>query len=217
MTRRQTRIFFVAGTTIFALDLHRPDHPQSHEVRRADARGRDHARRHRGQARVAPEELHQLPHAARRGRLLCAGSDQDHPAPRRGLSPAVPSRSVKYYSEERHGRLMPNPKLSDQEITAVIAFLTWISNIDNQNWPPRPILVSAASPQGIVLGTPRAPQRRQIPWHSARRSSTDRRQRVLAATRSSRASRWSALARRLGHADQRPAQERRLQRQREDA
>ena len=60
----------------------------------------------------------------------------------------------KYYSEERHGRLMPNPKLSDDQISAVIAFLTWISNIDNQNWPPRPILVTAASPQGIVLGTP---------------------------------------------------------------
>jgi nitric oxide reductase subunit C len=60
----------------------------------------------------------------------------------------------KYYSEERHGRLMPNPKLSDDQISAVIAFLTWVSNIDNQNWPPRPILVTAASPQGIVLGTP---------------------------------------------------------------
>ena len=48
---------------------------------------------------------------------------------------------------------MPNPRLSDQQITQVIAFLTWISHIDNQNWPPRPILVTAASPQGIVLGT----------------------------------------------------------------
>ena len=68
-----------------------------------------------------------------------------------------PSR---FYSEERHGRVMPNPRLSDQQITHVIAFLTWISNIDNQNWPPRPILVSAASPQGIVLGT--APARRRV-------------------------------------------------------
>jgi nitric oxide reductase subunit C len=48
---------------------------------------------------------------------------------------------------------MPNPQLSEDEITQVIAFLTWISHIDNQNWPPRPILVTAASPQGIVLGT----------------------------------------------------------------
>ena len=43
---------------------------------------------------MAPEELHQLPHAARGGRLLCARPDQDCPAPRRGVSPAVPSRSV---------------------------------------------------------------------------------------------------------------------------
>ncbi len=55
-----------------------------------------------------------------------------------------PSR---FYSEEKHGRLMPNPNLSDQEAADVIAFLTWVSNIDNQNWPPRPILVSAATPQ----------------------------------------------------------------------
>ena len=62
-----------------------------------------------------------------------------------------PSR---FYSEEQHGRLMPNPNLSDQEIGDVIAFLTWVSNIDNQNWPPRPIVVSAATPAGIALGTP---------------------------------------------------------------
>ena len=51
---------------------------------------------------------------------------------------------------------MPNPRLSDEQITQVIAFLTWVSHIDNQNWPPRPILVTAASPQGIVLGAPPA-------------------------------------------------------------
>jgi nitric oxide reductase subunit C len=60
-----------------------------------------------------------------------------------------PSR---YYSEARHGRLMPNPRLSEEEITNVIAFLEWVSHIDNQGWPPRPIVVSAAAPQGIVLG-----------------------------------------------------------------
>jgi len=36
----------------------------------------------------------------------------------------------------------------------VIAFLTWVSHIDNANWPPRPILVSAATPQGIAFGAP---------------------------------------------------------------
>ena len=33
----------------------------------------------------------------------------------------------------------------------VIAFLTWVSKIDNQGWPPRPILVSAAT-RGHTLG-----------------------------------------------------------------
>src|SRR6188472_1444218 len=52
----------------------------------------------------------------------------------------------KFYSEQRHGRVMPNLQLSDEQITDVIAFLTWVSNIDNQGWPPRPIVVSAALP-----------------------------------------------------------------------
>lgn len=56
-----------------------------------------------------------------------------------------------FYSEERHGRVMPNPELSDQEISDVIEFLTWVSRIDNQNWPPRPILVSG-TPQSVDLG-----------------------------------------------------------------
>ena len=49
---------------------------------------------------------------------------------------------------------MPNLNLSEAQVSALIAFLTWVSHIDNQGWPPRPILVTAASPQGIVLGTP---------------------------------------------------------------
>ena len=36
----------------------------------------------------------------------------------------------------------------------MIAFLAWVSNIDNNNWPPRPILVSAATPQDAAFGTP---------------------------------------------------------------
>jgi nitric oxide reductase subunit C len=48
---------------------------------------------------------------------------------------------------------MPNPNLSDQEAAEVIAFLAWVSNIDNNSWPPRPILVSAATPQEAAFGT----------------------------------------------------------------
>lgn len=54
-----------------------------------------------------------------------------------------PSR---FYSEEEHGRLMPNPNLSEEEITHVIAFLDWVSKIDNQGWPPRPIMVTGGLP-----------------------------------------------------------------------
>lgn len=59
-----------------------------------------------------------------------------------------------FYSEETHRRLMPNPRLSDAEIDSVIAFLDWISKIDNQGWPPRPILVTGASIPGTDLGRP---------------------------------------------------------------
>jgi nitric oxide reductase subunit C len=58
-----------------------------------------------------------------------------------------PSR---FYSEEVHRRLMPNPKLTETERREVIAFLDWISRIENQNWPPRPILVSGNPTPGMA-------------------------------------------------------------------
>lgn len=62
-----------------------------------------------------------------------------------------PSR---FYSEERDRRLMPNQNLSDQEITSVIAFLGWVSKIDTQGWPPRPILVKGSAVPGANVGAP---------------------------------------------------------------
>jgi nitric oxide reductase subunit C len=64
-----------------------------------------------------------------------------------------PSR---FYSEERDRRLMPTLPLSDNDITAVIAFLGWISKIDTQGWPPRPILVKGSAVPGANLGAPPA-------------------------------------------------------------
>jgi nitric oxide reductase subunit C len=52
-----------------------------------------------------------------------------------------PSR---FYDEQIHRRLMPTQDLSDKEIVDLIAFLDWVSNIDNQGWPPRPILVTGS-------------------------------------------------------------------------
>lgn len=51
----------------------------------------------------------------------------------------------KFYDENRHRRLMPKQDLSEEDIAALIAFLDWVSNVDNQGWPPRPILVTGAT------------------------------------------------------------------------
>ena len=59
-----------------------------------------------------------------------------------------PSR---FYDETRHRRLMPKQNLSDDNITDVIAFLDWASKVDNQGWPPRPILVTGATIPGTDL------------------------------------------------------------------
>ena len=54
----------------------------------------------------------------------------------------------KFYDETRHRRLMPKQDLSDTDISDLIAFMDWISNVDNQGWPPRPILVTGATLPG---------------------------------------------------------------------
>lgn len=60
----------------------------------------------------------------------------------------------KFYDETRHRRLMPKQNISDADIAALIAFLDWISNVDNQNWPPRPILVTGATFPGSDVSAP---------------------------------------------------------------
>ena len=59
-----------------------------------------------------------------------------------------PSR---FYNEETHRRLMPKQDLSEDDITNLIAFLDWVSKVDNQGWPPRPILVTGSSIPGMDL------------------------------------------------------------------
>src|SRR3546814_14954258 len=46
---------------------------------------------------------------------------------------------------------MPNLNMKDQEISDVIAFMDWVSKVDNQGWPPRPILVTGSSIPGTDL------------------------------------------------------------------
>lgn len=56
-----------------------------------------------------------------------------------------------FYDEKKHRRLMPKPNVSDQDIADLIAFMDWVSKVDNQGWPPRPILVSGGSLPGTDL------------------------------------------------------------------
>jgi nitric oxide reductase subunit C len=65
---------------------------------------------------------------------------------------------AQFYDEQRHRRLMPKQDLSDVEIKNLIAFLGWVSNVDNQGWPPRPILVTGATLPGTDLAATQAPQ-----------------------------------------------------------
>lgn len=60
----------------------------------------------------------------------------------------------KFYDEQKHRRLMPRQDLSEADISGLIAFLDWVSNVDNQGWPPRPILVSGATLPGSTLSKP---------------------------------------------------------------
>ena len=57
----------------------------------------------------------------------------------------------KFYDATRHRRLMPKQDLSETDMTDLIAFLDWISNIDNQGCPSRPIPVKGASLPGRDL------------------------------------------------------------------
>ncbi|MEO7073392.1 MAG: cytochrome c [Rhodanobacter sp.] len=57
----------------------------------------------------------------------------------------------KFYDEQKVRRLMPKQNLSDADITGLIAFLDWVSKVDNQGWPPRPLLVSGSSLPGMAM------------------------------------------------------------------
>ena len=154
MTRRHTRIFFAVGTTLFAviftaltIDSHRkfPALTHADAITPAVIQGKHvwHRKNCINCHTLLGEGAYYAPD------LTKITQQRGEPYLRQFLHDPA-----KFYSEERHGRLMPNLNLSDQDITDLIAFLSWVSHIDNQDWPPRPILVTAASPQGIVLGTP---------------------------------------------------------------
>jgi nitric oxide reductase subunit C len=63
-----------------------------------------------------------------------------------------------FYDEQRHRRLMPTQNLSEVEIDNLIKFLDWVANVDNQGWPPRPILVTGGTLDVAAQGADRGPQ-----------------------------------------------------------
>jgi nitric oxide reductase subunit C len=154
MTKRGARVFFVAGTLISALiflaltvDSHRkiPALTSAAAIDATVIAGKDVWHRNNcinchtllGEGAYYAPDLTQI--TTQRGAAYLSEFLKD------------PSR---FYSEERDRRLMPTLKLSDQEITALIAFLGWVSKIDTQGWPPRPILVRGSAVPGALVGAP---------------------------------------------------------------
>lgn len=70
-----------------------------------------------------------------------------------------------FYDEQRHRRLMPNQNLSEPDIKDLISFLDWVSKVDNQGWPPRPLLVTGATIPGtdMAAAAPSAASAPQAP------------------------------------------------------
>ena len=143
MTKRQTRLFFIVGTFLFSaifVGLTIDSHRQFGELTNADKltpqiiEGKHVWHRYNcinchtlmGEGAYYAPDLTQI--TKQRGEAYLTAFLKD------------PS---KFYSEIKHRRIMPNLKLKDQEITDVIAFLDWVSEINTNGWPPRPITVSS--------------------------------------------------------------------------
>jgi nitric oxide reductase subunit C len=148
MNKRQTRAFFYAGSGVFALiflvltiDTHRQVPKLTNE------------------ASLTPDVIEGKHIWHRKNCINCHtllgegayyAPDLTKITQHRGAPylKAFLKDPAKFYSEERDRRLMNNPNLSDREIGQVIAFLDWVSRINTQGWPPRPILVSGAAIPG---------------------------------------------------------------------
>jgi nitric oxide reductase subunit C len=153
MTRRQTRMFAIVSTlicTIAFLGMTIDSHRQFPKLTNADQltpevlRGKDVWHKYNctnchtllGEGAYYAPDLTKI--AAQRGREYLRAFMKDPSA---------------FYDEQKYRRVMPRQNLSEQEIDDVVTFLTWISRIDTQGWPPRPILVSGAAIPGANLAT----------------------------------------------------------------
>ena len=152
MTKRQTRAFFLGSTGLFSLiflALTYDSHRQFPALTHSD--------------QITPEVIAGKHVWHRKNCVNCHtllgegayyAPDLNKIADQRG-APYLRSflaDPARFYNEERDRRLMPNLKLTPQEIDEVVAFLTWVGKIDNHGWPPRPILVSGAAIPGSNVG-----------------------------------------------------------------
>ncbi len=60
-------------------------------------------------------------------------------------------------------RKMPNLNVSEQEASDLIAFLEWVSNIDNHDWPPQDVKAGAPAPEPEPEPLPPAPAPQPLP------------------------------------------------------
>jgi nitric oxide reductase subunit C len=152
MTKRQTRAFFLGSTGVFSLifiALTIDSHRQFPALTHSD--------------QITPEVIAGKHVWHRKNCINCHtllgegayyAPDLTKIADQRG-APYLRSflaDPAKFYNEERDRRLMPNLKLTSQEIDQLIAFLSWVGKINNNGWPPRPILVSGATIPGSNIG-----------------------------------------------------------------
>jgi nitric oxide reductase subunit C len=152
MTKRHTRWFFIGGTLLFAavfLGLTIDSHRQFGRLTNAD--------------QITPEVVEGKHVWHRSNCINCHTLNGEGAYYAPDLTKITQQRGEAYltaflrnpsqfYSEETHRRLMPNPDLNDDEIRQVIAFLEWVGHVDNQGWPPRPIVVSSGQMAGSTGG-----------------------------------------------------------------
>ncbi|HEY8555388.1 MAG TPA: c-type cytochrome [Burkholderiales bacterium] len=155
MNKRQTRLFAVASTAIatvvflaLTVDSHRrfPKLTNAENITPAVSAGMDVWHRYNcinchtlfGEGAYYAPDLTKI--TQHRGEAYLTAYMRD------------PSQ---FYDEQRHRRLMPRQGLSDEEIQNLIAFLDWVSKVDNQGWPPRPILVTGTAIPGMDVATTR--------------------------------------------------------------
>lgn len=149
MTKRHTRLFFIVGTLLFTaifIGLTIDSHRQFGKLTNAENLTPEVIEGKHVWHRYNCINCHTL-----MGEGAYYAPDLTKITKQRGEAflTAFLKDPSKFYSEEKHRRLMPTLGLSDKEIREVIAFLDWVSEIDTAGWPPRPIVVSS----GQLAGT----------------------------------------------------------------